>query len=89
MSEKKEVKPEKKFRAGGVSATVWKNQAKNKEGKEYDFFTVGVERSYKDKKDEWQKTSSMMVNDLPKVILVAQKAYDFVTSSPEKGTKEE
>jgi hypothetical protein len=75
---KEENKPEKKFRAGAVSATVWLNKGKDKDGKEVEFRTVSVSRTYKDKNDEWQNTSTMRVNDLPKLGVVTSKAYEYL-----------
>ncbi|MBT4651463.1 hypothetical protein HOC13_02970 [Candidatus Woesearchaeota archaeon] len=66
--------PEKKFRAGSISATVWLN--KSQEGKEYR--TISIDRNYKDKNDEWQSTNSLRVNDLPKARVVLQKAYEYL-----------
>lgn len=68
--------PEQKFRAGPIVATIWSNTGKSKTGEEVAFKTVSFERSYKDKNDEWQTTSSMRTNDLPKAILVLTKAYE-------------
>lgn len=80
-------KPEMKYRAGGVIATIWKNQAEIK-GKTMEYSSVTIERRYKDKKDEWQSTNSMKLNDLPKAILVMQKAYEhIVLSEAEASTK--
>lgn len=70
--------PEKKFRAGAITATVWENTGKNKEGKENSYRTVSFERSYKDKNDDWQTTNSLRMNDLPKAALVLTKAYEFL-----------
>lgn len=69
--------PEKKFRAGGVTATVWKNTRK-KDGEEFDVFNVDITRSYLDKDENWQTTSSFQLNDLPKVAMLAEKAFEFV-----------
>ena len=69
-------KPEKKFRAGGITATVWKNTGK-KDGKEFEFHTISVERNYKDG-DDWKTTNSMRVGDLPKLALVANKAFSYL-----------
>ena len=41
--------PEKKFRAGSVSATIWKNESKTSEGNAVSYRTVSLERSYRDK----------------------------------------
>ena len=70
--------PEKKFRAGAVSATVWKNQAKNTTNGDGTYFSISVERCFKDKDDKWQSTSSFRLSDLPKVSLVTQKAYEYL-----------
>ncbi len=74
--------PEKKFRAGAVAATIWKNQGKNNLGEPTEFFTVSFERSFKDKTtDEWRTTSSLRQMDLPKAILVLNKAYEYLALS--------
>ena len=69
--------PEKKFRAGAISATVWLNRGQKATGEETEYRTVSLERSYTDKEGNWQSTNSFRVNDLPKVALLAQKAYEF------------
>ncbi|MFT4343813.1 MAG: hypothetical protein ACMXYE_03630 [Candidatus Woesearchaeota archaeon] len=69
--------PEMKFRAGAVSATVWQNVLQNEKGTAA-YNSVSLERVYKDKEGNWQTTHSFRMNDLPKLALVAQKAYEFV-----------
>ena len=70
--------PEKRFSTGAISATVWQNQGKSKEGDAVNFRTVSLQRRYKDKEGNWQSTSTLRVNDLPKVALVVQKAYEYI-----------
>ncbi len=70
-------KPEIKFRAGPVSATVWKNTG-IKDGQKTQFTTVSIERGYKDKDGSWKSTTSMRVNDLPKAALALTKAYEYI-----------
>lgn len=70
--------PEKKFSTGGLSATVWENQGKNKEGLDVSYRTVSFQRRYMDKNGEWQSTSTLRVNDLPRASLVLQKAYEYL-----------
>lgn len=70
--------PEKKFSTGGLTATVWENQGKSKEGNDVSFRTVSFQRRYMDKNGEWQSTSTLRVNDLPKASLVLQKAYEYL-----------
>ena len=69
--------PEKKFRAGAIAATVWKN-AGQREGKPVEYRTISIDRVYKDKEDKWQHTSSMRLNDLPRALVVLQQAYEYI-----------
>lgn len=66
--------PIQKFRAGGVSATIWENTNQKNEV----FHTVNIERSYKDKNDEWKTTSAFRISDLPRVSMVSYKAYEWI-----------
>ncbi|MCA9477545.1 MAG: hypothetical protein KC535_00165 [Nanoarchaeota archaeon] len=81
--------PEKKFRASPVTATIWANEAKNKDGETGMFRTISLERSYRDKDGIWKSTSSLRVNDLPKAMLVLQKAYEYITFKEESDQIEE
>jgi hypothetical protein len=69
-------KPEQKFRAGSVTATVWKNVG-NRNGRDTEFFTVALQRSYK-KGDEWQNTNSLRVRDISDAQLVLGKAHEYL-----------
>ena len=72
------AQPEKTFRQGSCSAAVFANGIQ-KNGKTIQMRKVSVQRSYKDK-DGWKNTNSYGINDLPKLALVANKAYDYLTS---------
>jgi len=83
--------PEKRFSTGAISATVWKNQGISKKtGETVEFRTVTLQRRYQDKNGEWQTSNSLRVNDLPKAILVLNKAYEYLTLKeqdvPSQGT---
>ena len=58
-------------KVGGIKVSTWEN--KSKEG--VPFYTVSIQRSYKDGND-WKNTDSYRINDLPKVILALQKTYE-------------
>ena len=74
MSEEKSNSgPVKKVKVGAVEVAVWENSSK--EGKK--FFTTTMERNYKTG-EEWKKTNSLRMDDLPKAILALQEAYHFV-----------
>ena len=90
MGEKKKADPPvKKYRAGGIVASVWENKGKDKNGNETKFNTVSMDRSYKDQDNEWQKTSSLRKNDLPKAVLVLNKAFEFLSLANDESKEEE
>ena len=72
--------PEKKFRAGSISATVWLNQGKSQDGKPSQYRTISIQRGYKDKKDQWQNTNSFRINDLPRAALMLTRAYEYIVT---------
>ncbi len=70
--------PEKRFRAGSVSATIWKNTLE-KDGRTFEIRSIQFERSYKDKdSDKWKSTSSLRAMDIPKAVVVLNKAYEYL-----------
>ena len=70
--------PEKKFRAGAITATIWLNKGHNNNGEETEYRTISLERNYTDKEGRWQSTNSFRVNDLPKANVVLNKAYEYL-----------
>ena len=70
--------PEKKFRAGAISATVWRNKGQTADGEETEYRSISIERNYTNKEGKWHSTNSLRVNDLPKANVVLQKAYEFL-----------
>ena len=91
--------PEKKFRAGAISATIWQNNGQNnKTGQPVVYKTISLERGYKDKTGIWKSTNSFRINDLPRAALVLQEAYKYAvlkdmqnvaTETPEMDIDEE
>ncbi len=69
-------KPEKRFKCGPVSASIWCN-AKTVEGEMIKFHSVSIDKVYKDG-DERKHTNSFAAEDLPKVALVANEAYKYI-----------
>ena len=80
--------PEKQFRSGAVGATIWKNTT-IKDGKEIEFRSVKLQRGYKDKNDQWQNSSSLNANDLPKAILLLNKCYEYISFLPTQKKEQE
>lgn len=71
--------PEKSFSAGAVNAAVWLNKVKDRDGNDIEVRSVTIQRRYKDG-DDWKSTNTLRLNDIPKMVLVLQKAYDYLLS---------
>lgn len=69
-------KPEKKFKAGAVSVTVWSNPI-TKDGKSGEYKTISLGRSYK-KGGNWQNTQTLRISDIPKATVALQEAYKYL-----------
>ena len=65
--------PEKKFAAGLIRATVWKNTAKN--GNE--FRSISLTKSYQ-KDGEWENSNPLGMQDIDKAIQVLQEAKVYL-----------
>ena len=78
--------PEKKFSTGVVTATVWSNQGKGRNGEIVGYRTVSLQRRYKDKNGVWQSANSLRVNDLPRASLVLQKAFEYLVIREQEAT---
>ncbi len=76
------MQPEKKFKAGAITATVWRNET-TKDGETVTYPTITFERTYKDKEGAWQTTNSLRSGDLPKAALVLNKAYEYLSLEAE------
>jgi hypothetical protein len=61
--------PANKFRLGYVTATVWKND---------DFYSVVLERSYKDG-DDWKSTDQLNAGDLLNAAKVLERAEAWIS----------
>lgn len=82
--------PEKKFRAGAIAATIWRNKSQIKKGDEVDYYyTISIDRNYKDKEGQWQSTNSLRVSDLPKAVLVLQKAFECLVIKDQGSNEQE
>ena len=74
------AQPEVTFRHGPCSASVFQNEYERGEDR-FTVKNVSFQRSYQDKDGDWKTTSYLRVNDIPKAVLVLNKAYEFLTSN--------
>ncbi|MFA5141444.1 MAG: hypothetical protein WC471_00555 [Candidatus Woesearchaeota archaeon] len=69
--------PERKFTTGAIQATVWRNNGKAKSGEAVEYRTISFDKRYKDPEGNWKSTSSLRITDLPKAIVVLNKAFEY------------
>lgn len=73
-------KPTARFRAGGISVALWTNTMKTNDHGQVETLSATLDRRYKDRDGNWKSSSSFRLNDLPKVMYVLTKAYDFMVT---------
>jgi len=72
------MEPEKSFVAGGIVVSIWDNEVEV-EGATRSFKSVSFAKRYKDKEGNWQTSSSLRLNDIPRAIVALGKAYEHLT----------
>ena len=74
------AQPEVVFRHGSCSASVFQNEVQG-DGEKFKVRSVCFQRRYRDKDGNWQTANSLRVNDIPKAVLVLNKAYEYMTAN--------
>jgi hypothetical protein len=74
------MKPEKVFRIGSVSASVFANEIETEGGKRF-VRSVSLQRRYRDDKDgKWKSSTSFGLGELPQAMAVLDLAMKYVAS---------
>ena len=83
MSQQQKSPPIKEFRVGTIKAAIWRNEVQQGDRTVVQY-SVKVQRSYYDQEHkEWKPTEFFFPADLPKLQLVAAKAFEFVSLNEE------
>ena len=69
--------PIKEFRSGGVKAAIWRNDVQ-RDGQTFVRHSVRIQKSYRDDRGDWKTTEYYYPEDLPRLALVAGKAFEFI-----------
>jgi hypothetical protein len=78
------TRPEKSFRVGAVRASVWKNVRHGKDGKTFEMRAVTLDRTYKDSDGNYKTTNRFAANEIPKAILLLERAYEYLVMGAEE-----
>ena len=78
MTQQANAAPIKEFRAGTVSASVWRNEVE-RNGATVVRHSIRIQKRFRQDDGEWKNTDYFFPEDLPKLQLVATKAFEFVS----------
>jgi len=87
MSQQNETKPIKDFRADGIQASVLRNEAE-KDGHTVVRHSVKIQKQYRKEDGDYENTEYYFRDDLPKLILVAQKAFEYIALKESQDAEE-
>ena len=77
------AKPVASFRYGGVSAAIFADQAKTKDGKAFDVHNTSLRRSYKKADGTWGHVQTLRRGDLLPASLALLQCYQYLSGSKE------
>lgn len=75
--------PVKSFRVGDCSASIWAREFVA-QGQPRVFYSVTLERSYKDRDGAWKYTKSFDLDSLGSVVALCQQASEAITALQER-----
>ena len=78
MTQQTSTAPIKVIRVGGISASVWKDDVE-KDGATVVRHSVRIQKRFRQDNGEWKNTDYFFPEDLPKLQLVAAKAFELVS----------
>ena len=87
MSEQVKDKPIKDFKSGNIQASIWRNEV-DKDGQTVIRHSVRIQKRFRNDDGDYQETNYYFRNDIPRLILVAQKAFEFIALSESKDAEE-
>ena len=76
--------PVKSFQSGPISASVWRNEEAQPDGTTRVKHSVRFQKRFRNKQGEFQNSDYYFPDDLPKLQLVAAKAFEFISLKESK-----
>jgi len=80
-------KPIKDFRSGGIQASVWRNEVE-RDGQTLVRHSVRIQKQFRTEDGDYENTDYYFRDDLPKLILVAQKAFEYIALKESRDAEE-
>ncbi len=80
--------PFKEFRARGLTVTIWQNESTTRDGQPIMRHSVTLNKRYRDQQTgEWKDSNSFFPDDLPRLRLLIEKAYELILLTPRQDTE--
>ena len=71
-------RPVKEFRARNLSLAIWQNEG-TRDGRPITLHSITLNKRYQDQDSgEWKDSSSFFPDDLPRLRLLLDKAYEYI-----------
>ena len=87
MSQEENEKPIKDFRSSNIQASVWRKEVE-KDGQTAVRHSVRIQKQFRKDDGDYQETNYYFRDDIPRLILVAQKTFEFISLSESKEAEE-
>jgi len=79
MSTSPANRPIKEFRARNLSLAIWQNEGTTRDGRPIKLHSITLNKRYQDQQTrEWKDSSSFFPDDLPRLRLLLDKAYEHI-----------
>jgi len=82
MAQQTKQRPEREFRSGRITTSIWAQEA-DRNGRRVVQFSIRFQKRYRDKNGAWQDSSTFFPNELPRLRLLIDKAYEYVAMKTE------
>ena len=70
-------KPIKEFRIGQIQVAVWRNESQEN-GQTIVKHSVRIQKRFRDEDSEYKDTNNYFPDELPKLSLAVNRAYEFI-----------
>ena len=87
MSQQEKSKPIKDYRSGNIQASIWRNE-EDKDGQTVVRHSVRIQKQFRKDDGDYQETNYYFRDDIPRLILVAQKAFEYIALNESKEAEE-
>jgi len=80
-------KPIKDFRAGNIQASIWRNEVQQ-DGQTRTRHSTRIQKRYRKDDGSYENTDYFFPEELPRVRLLAEKAFEYIVLTESKDTED-